>query len=232
MTRYLPCLLAVLAGLGLLATLWLAFAVAPVEAEMGVVQKIFYFHVPAAYTMYLAWGVCAAASVAYLVRRRESFDALARSAGEIAALFAVMVMITGPLWGRKAWGAYWTWDPRLTSALLLTLIIFAYVALRSLGAREAERRFAAALSIVGACLVPIIHFSVSTWRGQHPTVIGRGGGGLTAEMGAALAAGLISFTLLFLALLLRRHRLEAGLRRLAELEERAVAAGLLGEDRP
>lgn len=232
MSRYSPCLLAVLAALGLSVALWLAFVHAPVEAEMGVVQKIFYFHVPAAYTMYLAWGICTAASVAYLILGREGLDALARSAGELAALFAVMVMITGPLWGRKSWGAYWAWDPRLTSTLLLTLIIFAYVALRALGTREVERRFAAALSIVGACLLPVIHFSVSAWRGHHPTVIGGGGGGLTAEMGLALAASLIAFTLLLAALLLRRHRLESGRRRLAALEERAVVAGLLGGERP
>ena len=223
-------LLAGSAAAGLLATLWLAFELAPVEANMGVVQKIFYFHVPSAYTMYLAWAVCTVASIFYLARRDDRFDALAASAAEIALLFALAVMVTGPLWGRKSWGAYWTWDPRLTAALLLTLIIVAYVALRAIGRGQAERRFAAALSILGAATVPIIHLSVQKWRGQHPTVIGSGGGGLTAEMGVAFAGGMVAFTLLFVALLLARYDLERGRRRLAEVEERAVAAGLGATD--
>jgi heme exporter protein C len=222
--------LAALSGVLLIVTLVLVFVQAPVEATMGIVQKIFYFHVPSAYAMYLAWGTCAVGSVAYLVGRREGWDALARSAAELALVFAVLVLITGPLWGRKSWGAFWAWDPRLTSTLLLTLIITSYALLRGLGRGGAERRFAAALGILGACVVPIIHLSVSQWRGQHPTVIGSGGGGMAPEMKLPFACGLAAFTLLFAALLWIRYRIEIDRRQLARLEQRALMDDLLAEE--
>ncbi|MBW2278351.1 MAG: cytochrome c biogenesis protein CcsA, partial [Deltaproteobacteria bacterium] len=146
MSRIVSQVMTALAGVGLLAALALAFEYAPIEAQMGIVQKIFYFHVPSAYTMYLAWGVCAVCSIVYLVTRKPRFDMLAKSAAELALLFAVLVLITGPLWGRKSWGTYWTWDPRLTSSLLLFLIMVSYALLRSLARGEVERRFAAALA--------------------------------------------------------------------------------------
>jgi len=204
MGRRIDIPLALLTGLMMLASLGLVFLYAPVEATMGIVQKIFYFHVSSAYAMYLAWGTCTAASIAYLARRSERADMLAASAAELALFFAAVVMITGPLWGRKAWGAYWTWDPRLTSTLLLTLIILSYVLLRHLGFGEVERRFSSALAILGACVVPIIHLSVRAWRGQHPTVITSAGGGLAPEMRTVFAICLATFTLLFVTLLARR----------------------------
>lgn len=225
MGRFSHPAIAVLAGALLTATLFLVLFRAPSEATLGVVQKIFYFHVPAAYAMYLGWAVCAAASIAYLVRRDERLDALAASGAEVSFVFAAIVMITGPLWGRKAWGAFWTWDPRLTSSLLLTLVIASYLLLRAVGGGAAERRFSAALAILGACVVPIIHLSVSKWRGQHPAVLGRGGGGLAREMLAPFVLALVAFTILFAALLAARYRLEIGRRRLAELAERAEATG-------
>jgi len=213
----------------LITALYLVFFAAPVEATMGVVQKIFYFHVSSAYSMYLAWGVCTTCSVIYLITRKERWDMAAKSAAEIALLFAVVVMTTGPLWGRKSWGAYWTWDPRLTAALLLTMIIVSYVLLRVLASSDVERKFAAALSILGACVVPIIHISVQKWRGQHPTVIGSKGGGLDPEMMLPFAMSLAAFSLLFAVLFWRRYGLERGRRLLRDLEEKALADGLLRE---
>ena len=221
-------LFTILSCLAMLAALAMAFLYAPVEAASGIVQKIFYFHLPAAYTMYLAWGVCTVASIIYLVKRTDKWDMLAKSAAELALLFALLVMITGPLWGRKAWGAYWTWDPRLISVLLFALIIAAYVLLRALATGDTERRFSAALSILGAAIVPVIHISVQKWRGQHPTVIR--GGGLDPAMGTALVVAMVAFTLLFVVLLLRRVGLEKSRQRLALLEEEAVAKGLFGGD--
>lgn len=216
-----------LAGALLLTALYMIFSRAPVEATMGIVQKIFYFHVPAAYCMYLAWAVCTVCSVGFLIRRTERWDMMAKSAAELALLFAIVVMTTGPLWGRKSWGAYWTWDPRLTSALLLTLIIVSYVLLRTLAKGDIERRFAAALAILGACVMPIIHLSVQKWRGQHPTVIGAKGGGLAPDMKLPFALGMIAFTVLFATLLWRRYSLEKNRRRLEQLEEQAAADGRL-----
>ena len=214
-------------GCGMLLALGLVFGFAPIETNMGIVQKIFYFHAASAYLMYLSWAVATIASVLYLTHRKDKFDALAASSGELALVFAIIVMITGPLWGRKSWGAYWTWDPRLTSALLLTLIIFSYNLLRHLSSGEAERRFAAALSILGACIVPIIHISVQKWRGQHPTVITGKGGGLAPEMAATFALTLAVFTCFYVVLLMRRFKLEQNKRQLAGLEEESATAGLL-----
>lgn len=230
MGRLVHFIVAAAAGALLALTLFLVLYSTPAEATLGVVQKIFYFHVPAAYAMYLGWALCAVASVVYLVRRSPRIDALAQSSAEVALVFAAIVMISGPLWGRKSWGAFWTWDPRLTSSLLLTCIMAGYALLRALGRGEQERRFAAALAILGACVAPIIHLSVTKWRGQHPTVLSEAGGGIAPEMVLPFALGLASFTVVFAALLAARYRLELARRRLADLEERAAVVGAAAGD--
>ncbi|MDD5309608.1 MAG: cytochrome c biogenesis protein CcsA [Deltaproteobacteria bacterium] len=225
-------LVTIIAGLLVLAALCLVFLCSPVDANMGIVQKIFYFHVSSAYTMYLSWGVVTVCSIVFLARRSERADMLARSAAELTLVFTVIVLVTGPLWGRKSWGAYWSWDPRLTSTLLFATIVASYALLRGLSSGEAERRFAAALSILGACVAPIIHISVQKWRGQHPTVITGKGGGLAPEMWPPFIVSLAAFTLLFAALLWHRYRLEENRRRIADLAERIAARGLGEEDAP
>ncbi|HEX4352360.1 MAG TPA: cytochrome c biogenesis protein CcsA, partial [Polyangiales bacterium] len=146
-TAVLSGLVAVSAAV-MLVELYEIFIVAPVERQMGIVQKIFYFHVPSAYAMYLAFGVSAIASAVYLAKRDERWDAWAVAGAEVGALFCLIMLITGPLWGRKAWGTYWTWDPRLTTTLLAGMVYFAYIVLRSFGSvGEVEKRFAAGLSI-------------------------------------------------------------------------------------
>jgi heme exporter protein C len=219
-------ILIALTSFAMLTALGMVFLYAPVDARMGVIQKIFYFHVPSAYSMYLSWAVCTFSSLVYLIRRTERADALARSAAEISLLFAAMVLITGPLWGRKSWGAYWTWDPRLTSTLLFATIIAAYVLLRGLGhgSGDSEKRFSAALALLGACVAPLIHLSVRRWRGQHPTVITSGGGGLDPAMWQTLMVCLAAFTMLMLSLLAVRYLLELGHRRLSRQQELMTAA--------
>lgn len=214
----------ILAALCCTVTLQVIFLRAPVEATMGVVQKIFYFHVPSAYGMYLGAAVCFVGSVLYLLSPRERWDALAWSGAEVAVLMGLAVMITGPLWASQAWGRYWTWDPRLTTSLLSFLLYLAYLALRAFaGAGDAERRFAAALGVLGAANLPIIHLSVRKWGGQHPRVITGSGGGLQhPDMKLALALGLITFTLLCALLVVVRYRAHRVERRLAALEQQAL----------
>jgi len=220
--------LAGLAATSLLVALYLIFVVAPVEMQMGVVQKIFYFHVPSAYAMYVGFVGAGVGSAVYLARRSDRWDAFAVSAAEVGVVFCLVVLITGPLWARKAWGVYWTWDPRLTTTLLAGMIFLAYLSLRSFGeAGEAERRFSAALAVVGLCLVPVIHYSVQRWRGQHPTVISRGGGGLHPDMVPALVASFVAFTLLVAVLIYARTRVELERRRLEALELDSAELGLL-----
>jgi heme exporter protein C len=202
----------------------LVFLKVPTEKTMGIVQKIFYFHVPSAYAMYLGAAACFLGSVMYLVRPSDTWDALARAGGEAACVFGAVVLTTGPLWAAKAWGYYWTWDPRLTTALLSELVYVAYLVLRSFaGNGEGERKFAAALGILGAANLPIIHFSVQKWSGQHPTVItGKGGGLQHPDMKLALGLGFLAFTLLAIALLWARVRVEVASSRLARAEEDAI----------
>ncbi|MGH7438449.1 MAG: cytochrome c biogenesis protein [Polyangiaceae bacterium] len=204
------------------------FLKAPVEARMGIVQKIFYFHVPAAYAVYLGAGACFFGSLAYLFRPTDLRDAFARAGAEAAVTFGAVVLTTGPLWGAKAWGTFWTWDPRLTTELLSVMIYAAYLVLRSFaGDGPGERRFSAALGVLGAANLPIIHFSVQKWGGQHPTVItGRGGGLQHPDMKIALGLGFLAFTLLAALLIWARARVELSRSRLARAEEDAIDLGL------
>jgi heme exporter protein C len=206
------------------------FLVAP-EAQPqagGLAQKIFYFHVPAAYAMYVAGGVCFIASAMYLAGPSDARDAWAKSGAECAVVFGLLVLTSGPLWAKKAWGVYWTWDPRLTTLLLSVLIYAAVVVLRVFGGGgDAERRFAAALSVLGTVNLPIVHYSVKKWGGNHPTVITQGGGGLShPDMKTALFIGFGAMTLLVALLLWSRARLALSESRLAALQERAAAEGL------
>jgi heme exporter protein C len=229
----------------------LVFLRTPTEASMGIVQKIFYFHVPAAVAMYGGAFACFVGSFLYLLapslpnaakslgktiaRWAEEHpgweahvarwgDAFAKAGAETAVVFGLIVMITGPLWAAKAWGRYWTWDPRLTTSMLSVLIYVAYVVLRSFaGNGEAEKKFAAALGIVGAANLPIIHYSVQKWSGQHPVVIGKGGGGVDPAMGFALGISFLAFGLLFIALLWVRTRVVLSQAILEQLEEEALA---------
>ncbi len=202
----------------------LIFFHTPIERSMGIVQKIFYFHVPAAYGMYLGAGACFLGSVAYLFSPTDARDAFAKAGAETAVAFGIIVLVTGPLWAAKAWGRYWTWDPRLTTSMLSVLIYVAYVVLRSFaGDGHAEKKFAAALGVVGAANLPIIHYSVLKWSGQHPVVVGKGGGGLAPDMYPAFFLSLGAFTLLAIVLLWTRTRLEIARARLRQLEEETLA---------
>ena len=190
-------------------SLYLIFVVAPVEQQMGIVQKIFYFHVPSAYAMYIGFAVSAVGSALYLIKRDPKWDALGVAGAEVGSLFCVIVLLTGPLWARKAWGVWWTWDPRLTTTLLAGMIFAAYLALRSMGsAGEVEKRFAAGLALFGLIDLPLIHYSVQRWRGVHPTVITGKGGGLESEMYWALGMSFIAFTGLAVLLIWARASIE------------------------
>jgi heme exporter protein C len=191
------------------ASLYAIFIVAPVEQQMGIVQKIFYFHVPSAYAMYIGFGVSAVGSAVYLLKRDPRWDALGVAGAEVGMLFCSIVLLTGPLWARKAWGVWWTWDPRLTTTLLVGMIFAAYLALRSMGdAGEVEKRFAAGLALFGLVDLPLIHYSVQRWRGVHPTVITGKGGGLESEMYWALGLSFIAFTGLAVLLIWARASIE------------------------
>ena len=222
-----PAMLAISALL-VIATIEVAFLMAPTEKTMGIVQKIFYFHVPSAYSMYIGATACFAGSVWYLVKPSDKADALARAGAELSVVFGLCVLVTGPLWAAKAWGFYWTWDPRLTTAMLSFLIYVAYLVLRAFtGDGPGERKFSAALGILVAANLPIIHYSVQKWGGQHPTVVTSQGGGLQhPDMKLAFWLGMIAFTFLSITLIWARVRIALAESRLARLEEDAIDLGL------
>jgi heme exporter protein C len=141
---------------------------APQESTMGLIQKIFYFHVPSAATAMMSAFVCGAASALYLWRRRPLADHFALAAAELVVVFGLIVLVTGPLWARKAWGVWWQWEPRLTITLVMWMIFVAYLLLRRFGGPGSDV-LAAAVGLFGAVLVPFVYWSVNVWRTLHPT---------------------------------------------------------------
>ncbi len=193
----------------LVLCLYRVFLVVPDEVTMGVVQRIFYFHVPSAWICFLAFFLVFVASILYLKTRIPVWDTLAHASAELGVVFCTIVLITGPIWARPVWGTWWTWEARLTTTLILYLIYVAYLVLRAQAQnREQEARLAAVLGIVGFLDVPIIYFSVKIWRGHHPIVFKTGGGeGLEPVMMRTFLLCMITFTLFFALLLLLRLRL-------------------------
>jgi heme exporter protein C len=194
-------------------------------AAGGIAQKIFYFHVPAAYAMYLSGVVCFVASAIFLAKGGGAkANAIAEAGAECAVAFGFVVLISGPLWAKKAWGVYWTWDPRLTVSLLTVMIYLAIVVLRGFaGEGQSEKKFAAALGVLGTVNLPIIHYAVQKWGGTHPAVITRGGGGLKhPDMTHALLVGFLAMTLLAALLLWWRSLEGINRARLRAVEERSL----------
>ena len=148
----------------------------PPDMRLGIVQKIFYFHVGSAFAMSLALVAGAVFSVTDLVKPSDRVDALARSSIEVGVLFALIVLSSGPIWARKSWGAWWTWEPRLTLSLLITLLAISVLALRGMAPdSRTGRRIGAAMAIMAAPAAYLIHIAVEMWGGNHPTVLNGGG---------------------------------------------------------
>jgi heme exporter protein C len=213
--------LGVATAVGMLASIWAVFAYAPTDALQGNVQRIFYFHVPMAWDAYLAFFVVFVASIAYLWRRDERWDSLARAAAEIGTVFTTLVLITGSLWGKPIWGTWWTWDARLTTTLILWFIYVGYLMLRSYTGRTASgARAAAVLGIVGFVDVPIDYLSVTWWRTIHPAatyVVDNGQSALPPAALQTFMLALLTFTLLFallMVLVYRLERIQAGVEKL------------------
>ena len=180
-------------------------AQAPYEATMGLVQKIFYYHVPSAMVMFLSAFICGIASAVYLFKARPEADRIAAAAAELTVVFGLIVLVTGPLWARKAWGVWWQWDARLTSTLLMWMIFVAYLLVRRFGGSGAEK-LGAAMAVFGMANVPFVYVSVNIWRTIHPTT--RVVPTLSPGMRGPFWFCAIAFMLLFGLLLAVRARLE------------------------
>ncbi len=178
---------------------------APYESSMGLIQRIFYFHVPIAILLLVTGMLCGAASAVYLARRTPGADRLALALAEITWVYGLLVLIMGPLWARKAWGVWWDWEPRLTMTLVMWMIFGAYLMLRRFGGVGSEV-MAAAVGVFGAVLTPFVYWSVEMWRTLHPkaSVVPT----LPAPMMWPFLWCAVAFVVLTIVLVLLRMRLE------------------------
>jgi len=193
-----------LTTIAMIVTMYLIFIWVPTEEEMGVVQRIFYLHVPLAWLAFLAFFIVFIGSIMYLWKRQEKWDALAHSSAEVGVTFTTLFLITGIIWAKPVWGVWWTWDARLTAALVLWLMYLAYLIIRPYTADVQQgARFAAVIGIVGFIDVPIVALAISLWRTQHPSAV-IFEGGLASTMLITLLVSLAAFTLLYLLFLILR----------------------------
>ncbi len=211
------------AALSMAVALWMVLAYAPLERTMGIVQKVFYFHVAANWLGMLSFIVAAVAAVVYLITRDRKWDALEVAAVEIGLVFAFIGVVSGSIWARPIWNTWWTWDPRLTTVTIMLLVYVAYFMLRR-GIDDPDRRarFGAVYAIVGMLSVPLTFFSVRIYRTIHPVVVGKNEAGaqgafdMTVAMRHTLFMSLFAFTVLYVALLWHRYRLGRAADRLEE----------------
>ncbi len=192
----------------------LIFLYVPTERVEGVIQRIMYFHIPSAWVAFFAFFVVFVASILFLWTKDRKWDIIALSSAEIGIVFCTLVLITGPIWAKPIWGAWWVWDARLTSTLILWLIYMGYLMLRAhTEAGDQRARYAAVLGIVGFLDIPIIHFSVVWWRTFHPQpkMLNMKSGiasGMDTSMAVTLIVSVVAFTLLYFLLMNQRIKLE------------------------
>ena len=220
----LPIWLLAPTAVSVMASMYLMFVWVPMEASMGVVQRIFYLHVGSAFVAFMAFIIGGVASIRYLATRRNRFDDLSVAANEVGLVFAVVNLTMGSLWAKPIWGVYWAWDARLTTMLLLALIYSAYLILRDSVVEATQRAVVCAVvSIFGMVDIPIVYMANVWWRTQHPAPVLSGEGSIDPSMRFVLYFTFFAMALVFWCLVRLRRRLE-GLRREAEALRRAVHA--------
>jgi heme exporter protein C len=194
----------------LVAATLVVFLYAPMEAKMGNVQKVFYFHLAAAWVGMIGFSVAVIAGIAYLITNQRKWDIAGLAAVEVSLVFFFIAIVAGSIWARRTWGTWWTWDPRLTSAAIVELVYAAYLMLRQ-GIEDPDRRarFGAVYAIIAFISVPITFFSIRILRTIHPDLnqSGSGGMGLTPKMLHTLLFSLFVFSFVFADLYWHRLRL-------------------------
>lgn len=190
------------------AAIYTIFVYAPVEKTMGLVQKIFYLHVPAAFMAFLAFFITFLTSILYLIQRNLKWDRIASCSAEVGVIFCTIVLITGPIWAKPVWNVWWTWDPRLTTTLILWFIYLAYLMLRGVVRENQQANLCAVFGIIGFVNVPITFFAIRLWRTIHPVIITPQGMNMSAPIKLTLFISFCAFVLLFITLLISRVELE------------------------
>jgi heme exporter protein C len=201
-----------IAAIGTLATALVAGLAVPPDAVQGDLQRIMYVHVPTAWTAYLSFIVTFVASIAYLRTRSLRWDHLAGASAEVGVVLTGLALATGSIWGKPVWGVWWTWDARLVLTAVMFFIYLGYLALRrSIDDPELRARRSSVLGIVAVLQIPIVHFSVTWWRGLHqpPTVLRPDSPQMDQPLLFALFMAVAAFTVVFAALVTHRRRLAA-----------------------
>ena len=200
-------IIAVITALLIFISLYLVFGYAQIESTMLEVQKIFYYHVSAALTVYLAFGINCLFSIKYLIQRKSNDDLLAAAAAEIGLIFCTIVLLSGPIWARYAWNTWWNWEPRLTSTLVLWLMYIGYFILRSALEADKQKLYSAVLGVIAFVDVPIVHFATKFWKSEaHPE---RGAKfDIAPSMLYTFLVVLAACILLFTLLLIVRYRMQ------------------------
>ncbi len=213
-------ILVVVSSVMMLIAIYMIFFYAPTERVMGIVQKIFYFHLPLAFMAFLSYFVAFVCGVLYLIKKDIKWDIIGSGSVEIGVVFTTLVLITGSLWARPIWNTWWTWDPRLTSSLILWLIYVAYLILRT-SVEQAEKRatFCAVMAIVGFLDVPIVFLSARLWRTIHPVVIKSKSIDMEPAMITVLAISMSAFLLFWITLIRIRSRVDFMELRIRTLEK-------------
>ena len=212
-------LLALVTALLLSFALYEALIAAPTEQTMGNVQRIFYYHVPSAWTAFILFLINFVASVVYLIRRNPKADILALVSAEVGVVFCTVVIVTGPIWARPVWGIWWApGDIRLTTTLVLWLIYISYLVLRRFSTSGRTPVIAAVVAIFGALDVPLVYFSIWFFRTQHPSPVIGGGGSLDPRMAQVLLINWAAFMCLAWLLSWTRYELEVAKRQVEEAQ--------------
>src|ERR1700722_11896016 len=220
MKRAFPVFAILTAGL-LSYGLYGALIQAPTEQTMGDVQRIFYYHVPSAWTAFILFFVNFGASIVYLMTRKTKADMVALVTAEVGVVFCTVVLVTGPIWARPVWGIWWTWDVRLTSTLVLWLIYVSYLFLRRFSSSGQTPLLASALAVLGALCVPFVYLSIRFFRTQHPQPVIGGGGSLDPRMLHVLLINWLAFSCFAFMVCWSRYRLEKLQREVDEAEAMA-----------
>lgn len=184
-------------------------------------QKIFYFHVPVAWTSLVAFLLGAVAAVMFLSTKNKKYDVLGLCTIEIGMVFGVLVEYTGIIWDRTAWGVWWTWEPRLATYLILLLVYAGYFVLRSSVDSESSRaRYAAVYAIMASLTAPLTFFSIRLMPGVHPVVFGSSGASMEPAMLQAFAVSMVGMTCFYIALLLIKYGYEQAKEDLSYIKDR------------
>ena len=193
----------------MLISTYAALIYAPTETIMGNIQRIFYFHMGTVWVATIAFMIVYVASILYLINGKKKWDVLAYTSAEIGVLFITLTIITGSIWAKPVWGTWWTWDPQLTTTFILWILYIVYLLIRAnSGFDEKKAKYSAVFAIIAFIDLPLVYISARVMRGISPVVFGPGGGGIEPKMLNALLITLVSFTLLFILLLIERVKVE------------------------